>query len=171
MVGGIIKKIGKQEDRIGICRVSAENEAVLEEPSPMLTHISNIWGDVRYMLRRGGVWWQEGRRGAGWQTRGREEERARPRPARIFPEIQASRFNLSFQNDASMVRCWRCGFSSQWLVEPLTSPTRQKRFSCISNYFQNMSVILLIIHNLQNLAQQIFHKSTFSFFFPPRSRR
>ena len=44
MVGGIIKKIGKQEDRIGICRVSAENEAVLEEPSPMLTHISNIWG-------------------------------------------------------------------------------------------------------------------------------
>ena len=55
MVGGMIKKIGKQEDRIGIYRVSAENEAVLEEPSPMLTHISNIWGDVRYMLRRGGV--------------------------------------------------------------------------------------------------------------------
>ena len=83
-----------------------------------------------------------------------------------FPELKEFQSFFAFRN-ASPVRCWRCGFFFQWLVEPPTLPTRHKRFSCISNHLQNTLVILFMIHNLHNLAHRISQKNTFSSFFCP----
>ena len=104
-----------------------------------------------------------GRQGRGRRGRGRGQPAFSPRSKPLVSII------LSFSR--TMPRWWDAdavASSPNGLWSPRPRKPGRKDFLASQNM---LLLLLLIIHNLQNLPQQIFHKSTFSFFSPARSRR